>query len=244
LTNCWEDRLLTRPIVMGHRGARAEAPENTLMAFERALNIGADMVELDLRETEDGHLVCLHDPDVSSTTNGTGLVSQLTLDEIRSLDAGESQRVPLLEEALDFARGRIGVNIDVKVHGAEERILEYVEKRGMIGTVMVSAFHHVMLEIMRELSPHITTALIFKKNIEDYITHATEIDANAVNPEYEILTLEAVRSAQEVGLAVYPWTVNEKPSLLRMLEMGVHGVITDDPRTTIQVIADYLESKR
>jgi len=155
---------------MGHRGARAEAPENTLMAFERALNIGADMVELDLRETEDGHLVCLHDPDVSSTTNGTGLVSQLTLDEIRSLDAGESQRVPLLEEALDFARGRIGVNIDVKVHGAEERILEYVEKRGMIGTVMVSAFHHVILEITRELSPHIATALIFKKNMEEYKT--------------------------------------------------------------------------
>lgn len=242
MVKCREDGLLTKPIVMAHRGARAEAPENTLMSFESALHIGADLVELDVRETADGHLVCFHDPEVSRTTDGTGLVSELTLDEIRLLDAGQFQKVPLLEEVLDFARGRIGVNIDVKVHGAEERILGFVEDRDMVATVMVSTFHHVMLEIVRELSPDITTALLFTDDIESYISHATKIEANAINPQSDILTLEAVRSAQEVGLAVYPWTVNERTSLLRVLEMGVNGIITDDPRTAMQVISDYLES--
>lgn len=229
---------------MGHRGAKAEAPENTLMSFERALHVGADMIELDVRETADGHLVCFHDPDVSGTTDGTGLVSELTLDEVRSLDAGQAQKVPLLEEVLDFARGRIGVNIDVKVHGAEERILQLVEERKTVGTTMVSAFHHVMLEIMRELSSKITTALLFTDSIEDYVSHAVEIDANAINPKFEILTQEAVRSAQEVGLGVYPWTVNDRPSLQRMLEMKVNGIITDNPREAVQVVNEFMESKR
>lgn len=214
------------------------------MSFERALQIGADMIELDVRETADGHLVCFHDPDVSRTTSGTGLVTELTLDQIRSLDAGQSQKVPLLEEVLDFAEGRIGVDIDVKVHGAEERILGFVEDRDMVDTVMVSAFHHVMLEIVRELSPDITTALLFTKDIEGYIAHAMTIEANAINPKFEILTSEAVKSAQEAGLAVYPWTVNDRTSLLRMLEMGVDGIITDDPRFALQVIVDYFESKQ
>jgi glycerophosphoryl diester phosphodiesterase len=229
---------------MGHRGAKAEAPENTLMSFERALHVGTDIIELDVRETADGHLVCFHDPDVSGTTDGTGLVSELTLDEVRSLDAGQAQKVPLLEEVLDFARGRIGVNIDVKVHGAEERILQLVEERKMVGTTMVSAFHHVMLEIVRELSSKITTALLFTDSIEDYVSHAVEIEANAINPKFEILTPEAVRSAHEVGLAVYPWTVNDELSLLRMLEMNVNGVITDNPRLAIQVITEFMESKQ
>jgi glycerophosphoryl diester phosphodiesterase len=214
------------------------------MSYERALQIGVDIVELDVRETADGHLVCLHDPDVSRTTDGNGLVSGLTLDEVRSLDAGQDQKIPLLEEVLDFARGRIGVNIDVKVHNAEGRILRLVEERNMVATVMVSAFHHVILEIMRELSPQVTTALLFKEHIEDYVSYAVEIEADAINPQFEILTLEAVRSAHEVGLSVYPWTVNDKPSLLRMLEMNVDGVITDNPRYAMQVFGDFMDSKQ
>ncbi|UCH05446.1 MAG: hypothetical protein JSW05_04570 [Candidatus Thorarchaeota archaeon] len=214
------------------------------MSFERALHIGADMIELDIRETADGHLVCFHDPDVSGTTDGTGLVSELTLDEVRGLDAGQAQKVPLLEEVLDLARGRIGVNIDVKVHGAEKRILQLVEERKMIGTTMVSAFHHILLEIMRELSSSITTALLFTEGIEDYIPHAVEIEANAINPKFEILTPESVRSAQEVGLAVYPWTVNDEPAMLSMLNMNVNGIITDNPRLAIRVVSEFMERKQ
>jgi glycerophosphoryl diester phosphodiesterase len=201
------------------------------------------MIELDVRETTDGHLVCFHDPDVSGTTDGSGLVSELTLDELKALDAGEGQKVPLVEEVLDFARGKIGVNIDVKVHGAEERILQLVEERNLIGTTMVSAFHHVMLEIVRELSPRITTALLFTEGIKDYIRHAVEIDANAINPKFDILTPEVVSSAQEVGLAVYPWTVNDEPTMLRMLNMNVDGIITDNPRLAIRVISEFMETK-
>jgi glycerophosphoryl diester phosphodiesterase len=104
-----------RPVVIGHRGSSAYAPENTLLSYETAWKMKADMVELDVHSTADGGLVCIHDEDVSRTTNGKGLVAELTLKELRRLDAGKGQKVPLLSEVLDLARGRFGVNIEIKV---------------------------------------------------------------------------------------------------------------------------------
>ncbi|MFX1369536.1 MAG: glycerophosphodiester phosphodiesterase, partial [Promethearchaeota archaeon] len=100
-------------LVIGHRGASSEAPENTMKSFRIAWEIGADMVELDVQETADGHIICMHDYDVSATTSGNGMVSELDLEEIQSFDAGENERVPLLSEVLDFALNRIMLNIEV-----------------------------------------------------------------------------------------------------------------------------------
>ncbi|MFQ5834170.1 MAG: glycerophosphodiester phosphodiesterase [Candidatus Thorarchaeota archaeon] len=234
---------MTRPIVIGHRGAPVDAPENTMLSFQRAIQVGADMIELDIRETTDGHLICLHDEDVSRTTDGEGTVSELTLTEVRSLDAGQGEKIPLLEEVLDFAKGRISVNMDLKVFDYEEQILRLVEKRGMVGTVIASSFYQMTLEAMRELSTEIRTAILVEHDASDSVRDAIRIEANAINPKFNILTDEIIHETHGAGLSVFPWTVNSEESMTSLLKREVDGLITDDPAKAVQIVKTLLNAE-
>ncbi|MFW9927351.1 MAG: glycerophosphodiester phosphodiesterase, partial [Candidatus Thorarchaeota archaeon] len=126
--------------IIGHRGASGHAPENTFLSFEKAWNFGATMIELDVHETIDGHLVCIHDSTIDRTTNGTGKVNSLSLNEIQSFDAGLGQIVPLLDDVLTFARGKMQINIELKIGGIEEKIVSLDNDLKMTNDVLVSSF--------------------------------------------------------------------------------------------------------
>ena len=134
-------------LVIAHRGASGLAPENTMLAFRTAYNVGAHMIELDVQQTADGKLVCIHDYDVDRTTNGSGAIVELSFREIQELDAGKGEKIPSLDEVLDYVRGRMKINIELKVLDIEKEILSMVQKRNMISDVIVSSVSYTHLTL-------------------------------------------------------------------------------------------------
>ena len=232
--------MMREVLVMGHRGSPRAAPENTLMSYEIAMQTGADMVEVDVWRTTDGQIVCMHDPDVSSTTNGVGRIEELTLEEIKSLDAGEGQQVPLLGEVFDLVQGKIGINIDLKSIGIEEPVVDLVTQRGMLDYTIISSFYLMSIEIVKELNKDAKTGAIFQLGMEDIVMHTLNAGADAIHPVLPDVTEALVEQAHGEGLKVNVWGVDEEADILRILEWGVNGIITDVPEVGVRVVDDWL----
>ncbi|MGQ4911716.1 MAG: glycerophosphodiester phosphodiesterase [Candidatus Thorarchaeota archaeon] len=228
--------MLSPPYVIAHRGASGSAPENTLRSYELAFEMGAQMFELDVQESQDGSLVCIHDYEVDRTTNGTGAVSDMNIEELRALDAGQGERIPLLSEALDLARGRMLVNIELKVLDVEARVLELVRERRMTQDVLISSFFHDTLAVVRELDESVRTAALVSEEEEDPLGLAVGLSVNAINPYFGLATLEFVNEAHDRGLSVYPWTVNHEDTMTELIALGVDGIITDYPEVCLDII--------
>lgn len=227
---------MRQPLVIAHRGASGSAPENTLLAYLLAFELGAHMFELDVQETTDGHLVCIHDYEIDRTTNGQGAVSDMTLTELKSFDAGSGEKIPLLSEALDMARGRIKVNIELKVLDVEARVLELIRTRKMQHEVVISSFFHDTLSVVRELDTSIPTAALISEEHADFVSLIQNLKANAINPHYDLVTPEFIESAHGNGIGVYAWTVNHQDTMLDMIRFGVDGIITDHPETCLELM--------
>ncbi len=227
---------MTQKIIIAHRGASGHAPENTHLSFEKAWHFGADMIELDVHETTDGHLVCIHDPTVDRTTNGTGEVSSLTLSEIQRLDAGMGQQIPLLEDVLKFSQGRIQVNIELKIAGVEERIANIVHNLGVTNDTIISSFLHLSLSVIKEISNRIRIAILVQNEIENLPSYAHEIGAYAINPAKELTSTMLITNSHEFDIKVFPWTVNDEETMLRLLDVGVDGLITDYPDVGVNLV--------
>ena len=213
---------------IGHRGARAYEPENTLRSFQKAVELGVDAVELDVRRTADGEVVVIHDADVDRTTDGSGLVSELTLEEIKRLKTAEGERVPTLEEALDFLKGRVKVLIELKEAGIEEEVVGLVREKGLVEEVIVISFLEEALRKVRELDERIATGLIYvryKKPIEA----ALELKAEYLLPLYRFTHSADVKKAHEAGLKVIVWTINKPEEATTYKQKGVDGITTDKP---------------
>jgi glycerophosphoryl diester phosphodiesterase len=212
---------------VGHRGARAYAPENTLASFQKALEIGVDAVELDARRTKDGQLIVMHDADVKRTTNGKGLVSDLTLEQIKGL-SNQGEKVPTLCEALDFLKGKAKVLIELKEAGYEEQVLAEVEKRGMEKNVIITSFHDDAIKKVRELSSTIETGLIYAKH-SNPLKAALELKANYLLPLYRFTHTANVEKAHEKGVKVIVWTINTAEEAAQYAKKGVDGIASDKP---------------
>ncbi|MHA1903057.1 MAG: glycerophosphodiester phosphodiesterase [Candidatus Thorarchaeota archaeon] len=232
--------LLRDVVIIAHRGASAHAPENTLLAFDKAWEIGAHMIELDVHETADNHLVVIHDHEVSRCTNGTGEVSELTYDEVRNLNAGNGQKIPSLEEVLEFAYGKIGVNIELKVPDIEKRVLDLVSKKGMIDKIFISSFLHGTLNVVRNLQKSVPTSILFSKPIDDLVNYSAQLGVSSINPTYEMVDEILVSSTHSAGMKLYPWTVNDKQAMIHLLRLGVDGIITDDPELCIRTFESIM----
>ncbi|MGY5873106.1 MAG: glycerophosphodiester phosphodiesterase family protein [Candidatus Thorarchaeota archaeon] len=229
---------MTSQIVVAHRGASGLAPENTLAAHRIALETGAHMTEIDVQETADGELVCIHDYDVNRTTNGHGKIAELTYREIRELDAGEGEKIPSLTEVIDFVRGKMKINIELKVTDVEKRVLSLVKERKMIQDVTISSFLHGTLVSMRNLDASITTAVLVSKIREDMISYVQEIEANALNPDYKTISSHLVEDAHSNDVQVFPWTVNDSTQIRNLYKIGVDGIITDFPDIAIKILEE------
>lgn len=220
--------------VIGHRGAAGHAPENTLMSFHKAVELGADMVELDVHLCATGEPVVIHDDTVDRTTDGSGRVRDLSLDDLRRLDAGGGERVPTLVEVLEEMSGRVALNVELKGLGCVDPVHEVISDAVGDGLVshdglLVSSFHLGMLEWMRALSDDVRLGVLVGDAPGKVLEFAQRVGAHSVNPYHKRMSLEFVSSAHGLGLKVYPWTVNEPDDIAKAKAMGVDGIISDYP---------------
>ena len=230
-----------RPIVVGHRGAAAHAPENTVSSFEKGLALGADVLECDVHLTRDGRLAVIHDHTVDRTTNGTGLVGGYTLAELKALDAGirrgpefAGQRILELPELLALARGRARVSIEVKngpvfYAGIATRLVETLRVERATDDVLVISFDHRVIREVRELCPEVAGGVLYSARPADPAGMARAADAQVLLPHWALVTPEDVEAAHRAGLLLLPWTANTTEQIEALLAMGVDGLASDYP---------------
>ncbi len=215
-------------IKVGHRGARAYEPENTLRSFKKALELGVDAVELDMRKSKDDEIVVIHDADVKRTTNGEGLVSDLSLKEIKNLTTEKDERIPTLEEAFDFLDKKVKIFAELKEPGLEEKLLDLVKKKDLKKNVVIVSFLEDTLKKVRELDPEIETGLIYAKH-KNPLKAALDLKAQWLLAFYRFTHTSNVEKAHENGLKVIVWTVNTPQEVAEMKKKGVDGIASDKP---------------
>jgi glycerophosphoryl diester phosphodiesterase len=235
---------VNRPLIFAHRGACRVAPENTLPAFQAALDLGADGVELDVQYSSDGKLVVFHNPTLEATTDGVGRVAAHTFDELRSLDAGvkfdprfAGTRIPTLDEVLDLLAGKLLVNVEIKsldLTGASlaADIVKCVRAHGMADQVLLSSFHPFALRRARQVGPEIEGGLLTAADLPGWMRWGLtrrHSRANAIHPEHTMVDAAYVTWARRHGLPVRVWTVNDEADMRRMVALGVDAIITDAP---------------
>lgn len=234
--------------IWGHRGARREAPENTVPAFRRALEIGVDGVEFDVQLTADGAMVVIHDETVDRTTDGHGPVVGFTLAQLRRLEATDGMDgfagvgIPTLAEVLDVvAPAGVAINIELKnsveaYHGLEERVLAAVEAYGIADRVVLSTFNHYSLKRLQELGAPSELGMLYTDPLYKPWRYAARLGVGAIHPPARfVMGRGYVRRAHAAGLAVRPWVVNGERKLARMIGWGVDAVFTDVPRLALEV---------
>jgi len=213
---------------IGHRGARAYAPENTITSFKKAIEIGVDAVELDIRRTKDNQIIVIHDADVKRTTDGKGLVNELTLKEIKGFSAEGSEKIPTLQETLDFLDKKVKVFVELKETGIEEQVLSIVHKRSLEKNVVIVSFLEEALKKIRELDADIETGLIYAVH-RNPVKAALELKANYLLALYRFIHTANVVKAHENGLKMVVWTINNSQEVAEYAKKGVDGIASDKP---------------
>ncbi|WP_409473830.1 glycerophosphodiester phosphodiesterase [Streptomyces sp. HC307] len=214
-------------LTIGHRGVMGVAPENTLRSFVAAEQAGLDAIELDLHLSKDGALVVLHDTEVDRTTDGTGPVAEKTLAELRALDAGQGERIPVFEEVLDTVDAPL--QAEIKDVAAARALAEVMRERGLVERIEVSSFHDEAIAEIARLLPGVRTALIASRYGTDIVERAVEAGAATVCLNIRRLTLEVVEHAREAGLRIIGWVVNTQEHLRLVRALELDGATTDYP---------------
>jgi len=215
-------------IKVGHRGARAYEPENTLLSFKKAIELGVDAVELDVRKSKDGEIIVIHDADIKRTTNGSGLVADLTLKQIKSFSTDKNEKIATLEEALDCIDNKVKVFIELKETGFEDQVLSIVQKKGLVKNVVIVSFLEDALKKVRDLNQEIETGLIYARH-KNPIKAALGLKAQWLLAFYKFTHTANVQKAHENGLKVLVWTVNTLEEVAEMKKKGVDAMASDKP---------------
>ncbi len=243
-----------QPLVVAHRGGAALMPENTLAAFENALKIGVDMVETDVHLSKDGELIVMHDPDVSRTTDGRGQIGELTLAEIKRLNAAAKnarggvshQAVPTLGELLDVVRGKGKIQIEIKLGagsarypGIERKVVDAITARGMMSDVLIISFDFPTLKEIKSLDARLKTGALVtaawmgsRSLASPERVVAEALDATGADyfmPPGNTVSAELAHAVRARGLKIGVWTVNAEPEMRRLAGLGVDAITSDDP---------------
>lgn len=226
-----------------HRGASTRAPENTLAAFQEAVTLGVDVLEFDVHLSADGVPVVIHDDTVDRTTDGRGPVADLSFAALRKLDAGSwfarrfrGERLPSLDETLHWARGRVGVNIELKAGrtgapGALARaVARSIGRARFRGFLLLSSFEPEALRHAREALPKAALGLLASRSARRLRPLHRLLVLHAFHPHARLASKRRIAAAHDLGLAVYVWPVNDLPLLRRLTEWGADGLMSDDPK--------------
>ena len=223
-------------LCIGHRGAMGHEPENTLLSVKKAIALGVDAVEIDVYNLED-NLIVIHDRDLARTTNGTGYLDRSTFEYVRSLDAGQGQQVPTLEEVFETVNRRTLINIELKGSNTAEPVVnlirDYLNLGWSYSDFVVSSFNHYELERVKQICPEITTGILIYGLPWDYLTGALELQASMVIPNLDYVDAGLVRAVQQQNLQVWVYTVNRPDDIKLMREIGVDGIFTNYPERVL-----------
>jgi glycerophosphoryl diester phosphodiesterase len=215
-------------LTVGHRGVMGVEPENTLRSFRRAEQAGLDQIELDLHLSKDGELVVMHDAEVDRTTDGSGLIRELTIGEIRGLDAGLGERVPVFQEVLEAVS--LPIQAEIKDVAAARVLAGVLRERGETGRVSVLSFHDEALAEIHALLPEVRTVLVASELGPDLVPRARAVGARLVSLDLTQLTLAVVRRCHDAGIAVMAWSVNSAQDWALVRALGLDGAATDLPQ--------------
>ncbi|MGA5583373.1 glycerophosphodiester phosphodiesterase [Streptomyces thermodiastaticus] len=214
-------------LTIGHRGVMGVEPENTLRSFVAAERAGLDAIELDLHLSKDGALVVIHDPEVDRTTDGSGAVADKTLAELRALDAGRGERIPVFEEVLDAVRAPL--QAEIKDVAAAAALAEVMHRRDLVSRVEVLSFHDEALTEIARLVPGVRTALVADRYGSEVVGRARAAGAGTLVLDIRRLTLEIVEEARAADLRITGWVVNTLDELRLARAFELDGVTTDRP---------------
>ena len=237
---------------LAHRGFSKAAPENTLAAYRKAIELRPDFMECDVRRTKDGQLIVIHDKSVDRTTDGKGLVADMTMAELRELDAGSwfgpefaGEKLPAFEEVLDLAKGQTVLVIEIKEAGTEDLVVEMIRSREMSGEVMLCSFHYSVGVRLPFLDPQIPFSPIIHipepAGPEEAVRLADE--AAAVNGaiwavNYQAITPALVDATHSANMLLEAWTVDDEADMRRLVELGVDVIGSNDVGLLIKVLGE------
>ncbi len=221
-------------LIIGHKGASSITPENTLKAFQKAIELRADYVEFDIHVTKDGEIVIIHDSDTFNTTGVKGMIRDMTLEQIKNLDAGEGEKIPTLRELISIARKKMGLQIEIKSTNLLDKLIYILKEENLLSTSIVSCFMLDELLKLKLLEPSVKVGLLLPaelvrpKLIKRKIVKIAKNNFYSFHPHYSIIDKEIVDFTHSYGLKVIVWTVNDREIMETLIEIGVDGIITDD----------------
>jgi glycerophosphoryl diester phosphodiesterase len=221
-------------IKIAHRGASGYAPENTLLSFQKALEMGVEAIELDVHLSADEVLVVIHDPTLDRTTNGTGLVHDFLLSDLKKLQVEGHQSIPTLSQVLDLIDKKCLVHIELKAKqtpvAVVKLIINYIKNKNWTYDLFsVSSFDWKLLEEIKALDPAISCGVLTETSIEKALVFAQKIQAKSIHPDFKLLTSENVKQIKQAGFQILAWTVNDPEAISYMRFLGVEGVFCNYP---------------
>lgn len=219
---------------IAHRGAKAYEPENTLKAFQKALDLNADGIELDVHLSSDGHVIVIHDETIDKMTNGKGFVNTLSLPELKSFLIDAQYEIPTLKEVFDLVNKKCLINIELKNADTLTKVValihEYVSgKNWKYEHFIVSSFDWRALQEVHHLDSKIPIGVLTETDLDLAVAFAETIKAKTIHPHYHLLNEENVQAIQKKGFLVLPWTVNIEEDIQKIKNYNVDGIITDFP---------------
>ncbi|GAC1478052.1 MAG: glycerophosphodiester phosphodiesterase [Candidatus Dormibacteria bacterium] len=231
-----------RPLLGGHRGNAHECPENTLTSFRSAIELGVDVIECDIHLSDDRKLAVIHDHLIDRTTNGTGLVRDYTLAELKQFDAGgwkdarfAGEAIPSLPEVLELARGKVGVAIEIKnlplpYEGIEEHLVEAITEAGMVDNVVVISFDHRSVKRVRELNARIMTGVLEASRPVDVLGVMADAGADVFCPHWAAIDPNTAEELHAAGKLIGVWTVDDPFALAWSRALPANAIYTNKPR--------------
>ncbi len=219
--------------IVGHRGAAGYAPENTLLSFKKAIDVGCNRTELDVRLSSNLEVVVIHDEDVSRVTTGTGLVGDLSLAEIKKLNCCEDQKIPTLQEVIELCKNKIELQIELKVEGTPRKVNEILLKNKLVDDVLITSFDANLAQEMKNINPNVKVGLLFKEVSETVWDLVDTIPLDVLGFKGKIMNKEIVHEVHKRRKILYAYHVNEKNLGKKLIEMGVDEIGTDFPHLFI-----------
>ncbi len=224
-------------LVMGHRGAAGLEPENTMRSFQKAVDLGADWVEMDVHLTRDGRLAVIHDERLERTTNGRGLVRDMDLAEIQKLNAGKGERVPVLEEVLGaFRDAKCRMQVELKAEGTAEAVVRILEGMGLTEAVRLACGDLDRLLEVKRLNARVETGAIFGRPPADACERAKTAGAVALGIEFHNMDASWVARAHALGLQITPWNPDTPDDLKSMIALNPDRICTNRPDVLLQLL--------
>ena len=235
---------LPSPIIFAHRGASTHAPENTIAAFELALQQGADAIELDVKLSADGIPVVIHDATVDRTTDGSGTVADLSLPAIKELDAGNGQHIPTLAEVFESVGGKLLINVELTNYKTKndqlvDKVVEVINKHNLAESIIFSSFLPKNLKRAEELLHQTPRGLLALPNILGWVVRNFAFkkgNYQALHPHLKDTSRKQIEKAHAINRRVHIWTVNEPDDMHRLADWGADGIFTDDPKLAVDIL--------